>query len=626
MKRKRELFFEESLLDDWAGDLEVVEVPIGERPLFWVGAVLLVLGAVIAGRVLFLGTARAGFYAERAEVNLGKYERIVAPRGAIKDRSGEVLAENKQVFSAFLDVSEFLRRLELQPETFAAAKDILGMSEEDIWRLAGERDLTLSTEPVLLRSNLNQSQLVLLKSKNLPTLRAENTFNREYPDGRVFSSVVGYTGLTTSEDLRRNPELSGRDFIGKSGLEAEYDKELRGKPGLRVKIRDAKGKVLDEKLEASPQAGEDLSLTIDAGLQKYFYRRMQDGLAALGRQKGAGLAIDPKTGEILALVSFPAYDNGVFTAGGSGDERLRILNDPQKPIFNRAVAGVYAPGSTIKPLVGVAALAENVVSPNRTVFSPGFLDIPNPYDPSNPTRFLDWRYQGDVNLYSAIAQSSNVYFYEVGGGFGDIAGLGISRLRDWWAKFGLGKPTGVDLPGEAEGFLPSPEWKEERDGQPWLLGDTYNVAIGQGDLLITPLQLLNYISAIATGGVARRPHLKLGSEAGVLYDLSRLGDEIEEVQKGMRRTVTSSLGTAYTLNTLPVEVAAKTGSAQIENNKSENAFFVGYAPYDDPQIAVLVLVENAREGSLNAVPIARDVFDWYYWNRITRRQSTNASE
>jgi penicillin-binding protein 2 len=464
----------------------------------------------------------------------------------------------------------------------------------------------------------------------LPTLRVEADFNRVYPEGEIFSSVVGYIGLTTSDDLRRNPGLSGRDFIGKSGLEAYYDGELRGADGLRVKIRDAKGNVLDEELKDSPRAGEDLRLTLDADFQRYFYRRMRDGLAALGRRAGAGIALDPGTGKILALVSFPTFDNNVFSGGGAG-ERLAILNDPQKPIFNRAISGMYAPGSTVKPLVGVAALAEKVISPNRSVFSPGYLDVPNPYNPANPTRFLDWRYQGEVNLYSAIAQSSNVYFYLAGGGSGqgvlpqnvlggggEIQGLGISRLREWWAKFGLGKPTGVDLPGEAEGFLPSPEWKEEKGRRPWLLGDTYNVSIGQGDLLLTPLQLLDYISAIANGGVAYRPHLKLGNEPEILYDLSRFGSEIKEVQKGMRETVTSPLGTAYALNGLALKVAAKTGSAQIEGNRAENAFFVGYAPYDDPQIAVLVLVENARQGSLNAVPIAKDVLDWYYWNRIKR--------
>lgn len=617
MEKRKELFFEESLLDDWAKDLEVVEVPIGERPIFWVGVITIILGAIIAGRVFVLGAVYSDFYTEKAEINLGKYERIAAPRGKILDRSGKVLAEVEQVFSVFLDVNEFLRRPELQKETLAAAKEILGIQEDEIWQLVRERG-EFYAEPILLKSNLNRSQLVLLKSKNLTTLRADYSFIRKYPDGEIFSSVIGYTGLTTYEDLQKDSELSGKDFVGKIGLEAFYDKELRGKAGLRMKFRDARGRVLDEKLENLPQAGQDLYLTIDADFQRYFYSRMKQGLAALGRHSGAGLAINPRTGEILALVSLPSFDNNVFTPGGNTEEKLRILNDSQKPMFNRIISGSYAPGSTIKPLVGVAALAEGIISPEKNIFSPGYLEIPNPYNPNNPSRFLDWRYQGEVNLYSAIAQSSNVYFYEVGGGFGDIVGLGISRLREWWERFGLGRTTGVDLPGEAAGFLPSPEWKEKKDKRPWLLGDTYNISIGQGDLLVTPIQILNYISAIANGGVARRPHLKLGGESEILYDLGYLNNEIKEVQKGMRLTVTSPLGTAYMLNDLPIEVAAKTGSAQIDNNRAENAFFVGYAPYQNPEIAILVLVENAREGSLNAVPIARDVFEWYYWKRIAQ--------
>lgn len=630
--KKKELFFEETLLDDWAKDLEVVEVPLEEKPLRWVAIMVVVLGAAVMGRALFLGTVRAGFYAERAEINLGKYERLPAPRGMIYDRFGKVLAENRRVFSVFLEGGEFLRHPEFQEETLRVANEVLGVEAEEIWQAIKERDPEINAEPILLRTDLNQSQIIRLRSSNLPTLRLENTFQREYPQGEVFSSILGYVGLTTAEDLRREPELSGKDFIGKTGIEAFYDRYLRGATGWRVKIRDAKGNVLDERVEKQPQAGKDLTLTVDADLEFYFYERLQEGLKSLGRRSGAGLAINPKNGEILALVSFPTFDNNVFTLSGRAAERLKILSDSGKPVFNRAISGLYAPGSTIKPLVGVAALAEGVISPQRTVFSPGYMEIPNPYSPSTPTRFLDWRYQGNVDLHAAIAQSSNVYFYLVGGGSvrglmppeitggNGIEGLGISRLREWWEKFGLGKPTGVDLPGEEEGFLPSPEWKEKTNKRPWLLGDTYNVSIGQGDILVTPLQLLTYISAIASGGTAYRPFLKLGNQPQALYDLTAWREEIGEVQKGMRQAVTSPQGTAHLLADLAIAVAGKTGSAQIEGNRAENAFFVGYAPYDDPQIAILVLVENARQGSLNAVPIARAVFDWYYWNRIRKAQ------
>ena len=406
---------------------------------------------------------------------------------------------------------------------------------------------------------------------------------------------------------------------GKSGIEASYDGMLRGKLGARVQVRDAQGNVLMVQERSKPEIGRPLETTLDADLQEYFFERMSRGLRELGRQVGVGLAMDPRTGEVLAYLNFPAYDNDVFNSGGRNEERQKVLSDPNRPLFNRAISGLYSPGSTIKPLVGLAAVQEGVISAERTIFSPGYLDVPNPYDPEKPTRFVDWRYQGNVDLSAALAQSSNVYFYEVGGGFGDIRGLGINRLREWWQRFGFGKSTGIDLFGEEEGFLPTPEWKERVSGNPWLLGDTYNVSIGQGDLLVTPIQLLNYTAALANGGVFRKPALVRGKVPEVIGDISKYEGAFLEVRRGMRETVTSPLGTAKLLDDLPIAVAAKTGSAQTKNKAEENAFFIGFAPYEEPEIAILVLVENAKEGSLNAVPIAKDVFRWYAEHRLGSR-------
>ncbi|MBI3114350.1 MAG: hypothetical protein HYZ07_00130, partial [Candidatus Harrisonbacteria bacterium] len=327
----------------------------------------------------------------------------------------------------------------------------------------------------------------------------------------------------------------------------------------------------------------------------------------------------------VALVQEPSYDNMLLSGQGHTKEKKEILTSPEKPLFNRAIAGAYSPGSTIKPLVGVAALKEGVIDPKREIFSPGYLDIPNPFDPSKPTRYKDWRAHGSVNLASAIAVSSDVYFYEVGGGLpagqagasGGIKGLGINRLREWWQKFNLGSLTGIDLPGEVDGFLPSIEWKEKRDKRPWLVGDTYNVSIGQGDLLLTPLQLLVYMNAIATDGKLLQPVVVAdGAPPKVVGDLSGLAREFEEVEKGMRQAVTAPNATIYALHDLPFTVAAKTGSAQVYNNRKVNAFFVGYAPVEDPKLIVLVLVEDAKEGSLNAIPVGGDVLKWYYERRV----------
>lgn len=613
--------FEESLSDDWSRDLGVREVPLKSKSLLFLGAIIFLIGAVLGGRLLYLGVSKGEVYAKRANLNLNRVDHIPAPRGEILDRNGIVLADNRAVFSAKLDVKEFLYKPDEQNQILAGVEKILGLKPEDVWALINDKntELDIRVEPVILSEDLGQTELLALKSAKLPTIKIEENYKRAYTQGNAFSSVLGYVGLVTGKDLAENPKLTGEDYVGKSGLEAFYDEKLLGSPGVVTELRNAKGEMIGPGENTPAKIGAPLKTTIDAEFQKYFFNRMQSGLKSLGRTTGVGMAFNPKTGEVLSLINLPSFDNNAFHEAGRSAERTELLTSSLRPLFDRAVGGTYTPGSTIKPLVGVAALAEGVVTPEKSVFSPGYLDVPNPYDPSKPSRFLDWRYQGTINLYSAIAQSSNVYFYAVGGGAFDIKGLGISRLRDWWAKFGLGEKTGIDLPGEATGFLPSADWKESSGRGSWLLGDTYNASIGQGDLQITPVQLLDYIAGVANDGKIMVPAI---SEAGVgktRIDLSSLAPQIKEVQKGMRTTVTSVMGTAHLLNDLPVQVAAKTGSAQIQNNALENAFFVGYAPYDNPQVAILVLIEHAKEGSLNAVPIAKDVFAWYYEHRLRGR-------
>ena len=306
------------------------------------------------------------------------------------------------------------------------------------------------------------------------------------------------------------------------------------------------------------------------------------------------------------------------------------VNDKiHKPLFNRAVSGAYNPGSTIKALVALAALHEQVITPTTTVYSAGYIDVPNPYVPDKPSRFVEFNMHqyGWVDVRSALAKSSNIFFYTVGGGFGGITGLGLDRLHHYWEKFGLGQKTRIGLEPEAAGMLPTAEEKEARTRQPWRLGDTFNVAIGQGDLLVSPLQLINLYASIANNGVMYQPRLiRSINNEGILspqvtLDYHDWRVELEEVQAGLRDGVAKSYGTSYTLDDLPFHAAAKTGSAQIKNNTETNAFFVGYAPYEDPRIVVSVLIENAQTGSLNAVPIAKDVLDWYYQHRLNTQDT-----
>ncbi len=635
-RKHRGLDIDEFLSDGWVRGMEVAELPIEGRVLFSWSLVVLILGAIILGRIFLLGYDK-DFYKARAEANLSQVRELSAPRGMIFDTFGKVLAENQPVFLALLNVREFFQRKDLEEETLKIAREKLGVQEDEFWNLIRNNDSGVFQESIVLNQNLDQNQLIQLESLNLPTINVIRGFSRSYPEGPASASVIGYTGIVSRDDLEKYPNLGGRDFIGKAGIEAFYEDKLRGIPGRAVKFRDARGQILEEKAEEEPKIGRELHLTIDAEFQDYFYHRLEVGLRDLGRSKGVGLALDPRDGRILAMISLPSFDNNIFSDSKDTKTIRGLLNSSEKPMFNRAIAGLYSPGSTIKPLHALAALAEGVISPEREVFSPGFLDVPNPYSPDQPTRFLDWKYHGRVNLMSAIARSSNVYFYLVGGGSppgltgneatynAGIKGLGISRLRNWWNKFRLNLKTGIDLSGEVSGFLPDPEAREKKTGRPWLLGDTYNASIGQGDLQITPLGLLSYIGAIANGGKIYRPYLaKNFNQPQVLEDFSSLGLPIKIIQGAMARTVRATDGTAYLMHDLPFWVAGKTGSAQVKNKTEENAFFVGFASLRDqqnvslsqmPEIAVLVLVENSKQGSLNAVPIAKDVLYWYYLHR-----------
>jgi penicillin-binding protein 2 len=633
-----DLAFEDSLNDDWSHDLDVVEVPIGNRPLWYLGVVILAIVLVVAGRVVFLNMANGTYYTARAEDNLTEYQETPAPRGMIYDSEGDVLAESKAAFAAILDAQEFIQNPSLQSSTFAAAQSVLGVTPDEVTTDITQANADDFATPIVLAENLTQSELVNLQALNLPTIKVESDFERVYPNGSTFSSVVGYTGRVSASDLQADPSLSSVDFVGKTGIEDYYDTELRGKPGITVQYKNAQGQLLREEQESTPTVGQSIQLTIDGGLQNYLSQRLASGLASLNRPVGIGLAMDPQTGAILSLVNIPSFDNNLFSEPSTSTETevQALLNDPNKPLFDRVVNGYYNPGSTIKPLDAVAALKEGVIDPSREIFSNGLLLVPDPYDSSTPGRYLDWRYQGYVNMAAALAQSSDVYFYIVGGGsppdstpplndpsdYG-ISGLGITRLHEWWQTFGLGQPTGIDMPNESVGFLPTPAWKQAYSGTPWLLGDTYDVSIGQGSLLLSPVQLLAYISAIGNGGDIYRPFLNASSTPHVNEDLTYLLPEIQAVQQGMKEGVTSPQGTSYSLNNLPFPVCAKTGSAQVEDNTQENAIFVGYAPCTDPKIALLILIENSKQGSLNAVPIAKDVLNWYYENRLVNQ--TNAS-
>lgn len=615
---KKEIFLEESVLDDLSEGLDIVERPLSERVFTFFGWVVVLLIIAVFSRVAWAQILLGQAYNSRALANAGQETILKAPRGIIYDRNGNILVSNNPSFSVILNLSELLKDEPSLDNILGQISNIVPFDSASVKHEILSVDLEHQAY-FLLAQDVPLPEIIDLKKLNLKPVIIENSYSRQYTNGPVFSQIIGYTGLASQKNLDENKDLSLNDEIGKSGLEAEYDSYLSGKNGVAVSYQDAKGNSLGDKTLNNPVGGDALYTTIDADLQEYFYNAMKDQLSSMGRVAGAGLIMNPQTGEILSMVSLPSFDNNNLTN--------QIFTDKNKPTFNRVISGLYSPGSTIKPLMAFGVLEEKIIDPLKKILSIGYIDIPNPYYPDKPSRFLDWQPQGWVDIYSALARSSDVYFYEVGGGYQNQQGLGISRIIDYWKKFEINKLTGIDLPGEVSGILADPQAREDQTGNIWRVGDTYNVSIGQGDLRITPIELLRYISAIADKGKIPVPYV-VGNikdfQGNVVYQAQPKFDTIETkdpndfniVEKGMLDGVSKVYGTSYSLNDLPMTIAAKTGSAQIENNQKTNAFFVGYGPVPNPQIAVLVLIEDAKEGSLNAVPVAKKVFQWYYDNRI----------
>jgi penicillin-binding protein 2 len=421
-------------------------------------------------------------------------------------------------------------------------------------------------------------------------------------------------------------------------VEAAYEEYLRGVPGTQEIEKDALGRELRTLNEEPSQPGYDLILSLDLDLQK---KATELTRAVSGGGQAAVVVMDVNTGEVLSLVSLPEYDNNVFS--GKVNEQLlqQYLNDPKKPLVNHALAEQYAPGSIFKQITGSAALQEGVASPATSITSRGSIQVPNQYDPSIVYTFKDWRTLGTLDFYGGIAMSSDVYFYYLSGGYHEYGenfdGLGIDRLSRYARQFGLGRPTGIDIAGEAPGLVPDPAWKEETfPGDVWVLGDTYNMGIGQGFLATTPIQMARVVAAVANGGKLVTPrvvsevrdsngHVVLPNEAQIEGSVGVSPENLAIVREAMRQAV--SWGTAKDGGTSVVSVAGKTGTAEFgqrfaDGNYETHAWFSGFAPSDDPQIAITVFLERGV-GATNAAPLASKIFE-YYFSRQQQRVEAGA--
>jgi penicillin-binding protein 2 len=403
------------------------------------------------------------------------------------------------------------------------------------------------------------------------------------------------------------------DYSGVSGVELSYNAQLEGQNGSTIVERDAVGHVQRQDIISPPVSGENLTLSVDADVQSKLFTILSSFGAQENFQGGAAVIMDVRTGEILALTSYPEYSNQGFTDGDTALVRA-ASTDPHSPLLDRAVSGLYTPGSIVKPIFAAAALNEGIISPDKQILSTGALTVPNPFDPAHPSIFLDWAVHGWIDMRTALAVSSDEYFYTIGGGFGSQPGLGIARIDEYASRFGLASTTGIDLIGEQSGIIPTPAWKAQVfGGDPWRIGDTYHTAIGQYGFQITPIEAVRYIAAIANGGKLLTPQL-LASSTPQFTMVGIPDSDLQVVREGMRLAVTStrSDATVKFFNINGIQLAAKTGTAQLGlHNESKNSWSVGFWPADNPHYAYAAVLEKAPANT--PVGVAQGLLPFFEW-------------
>ncbi|MCB9810126.1 hypothetical protein H6781_00830 [Candidatus Nomurabacteria bacterium] len=518
------------------------ELPIKEMSVYTVGILFFVIAIAFLGKVFMLQVVNGEEYKVISENNSIDKAIIIAERGVVYDRRGEMLAWN--------EVDD-----------------------------TGEYDFPI----------------------------------RAYTDRSGLGQVLGYVSYPKKDS---RGYFFRTDYLGRTGVELAFDDTLKGQNGSEIIEVDALGDVISEfAIDASSEGGP-IELSIDAELSEVMYDIIATSTAQASFRSGAGAIMNIHTGEILALTSFPSFDPEVMADGDDVDLINEYNNDERLPFLNKVIGGAYTPGSIVKPFVAYSALEHEIVSPDKVFYSNGYILLPNKYNPSNPTRFNDWRAHGKMTMREAIAFSSNVYFYIIGGGFEGQEGLGITRMAENYRRFGMGSLTGINIAEEQKGVVPDPEWKQEVFDDDWRLGDTYFTAIGQFGFLTTPIQMLRAYAAIANGGFLVEPHVVAG-KVGEKTDINIDQGKMKIIHEGMRKTVILDGGTARALERKDVAIAAKSGTAEVGvGNAYVNSWAAGFWPYEDPQYAFILMMDKApRSNALGASRIMGDVVEWMSVNR-----------
>lgn len=562
----------------------------------------------LLGRAAYLQVVQYEHFQALADKNRIRVQTLPPERGRIFDRHGRVLADNRPSYQVEL-IREDVPDLD---STLALLASVLDLDEAALARVRERLGQSRVFDPVLVKANLSARERAELARYRpwLPGVDVVSRLTRVYPYRHLLAHVVGYVGrVNERERALLDPQNYRRtDFVGKTGIERQYEARLHGQAGFRRVEVDAFGRVLRVLDEQAPVPGEDLVLSLDVGLQ---------GLAdaALGPFNGSVVALDPRNGAVRALVSKPGFDPNLFVGGISVADYQALLEDPDRPLYNRAVTATYPPGSTIKMLMGLAGLDAGLVEADERFFAGPFFRLPG-----HSHRYRDWRRGGHgwVNLDKSIAQSVDVYFYDL------AHRMGIDSMHRYLTDFGLGVRTGIDLPSESRGLVPSRGWKRRVRGQPWYPGETVIAGIGQGYMLSTALQLANMTVTLANRGERHRPWLLADHAQSEPPTHVYAEPHWDAILDGMKHVIHSDYGTARRIGEgAPYELAGKTGTAQvfslgqdeeydeevIAERLRDHALFVGYAPFEEPKIAVAVIAENGGSGSGTAAPIARKVMD-----------------
>ncbi|RUM59268.1 MAG: penicillin-binding protein 2 [Persephonella sp.] len=570
---------------------------------------------ILIGRLAYLQIIKGDFYYSKSEKNHLKVVILNAPRGNIYDRNGILLAYDEPSYNLYTFPYIIKKRLGSVEKNL---KDILGI---ELTPEVKERIKKGYSLKVILKKNLTKEQIekFFRYSYLFTGIYLEVQPRRIYTEyAKYMPHLIGYVGYPSRRELKENPDLRPDMLIGKSGIEKIFDKYLRGKYGTKGMVVDALGRIKKIKWEKLPQRGNDIYLTVDARIQKTVY----EAFVNTGEKSGAVVVFNPDGYEILALLSYPIYDIQKFSDGLTREEWKAIINDPYKPLLNKALKDLYPPGSIFKIVVGLGALNEGVITPNTRIYSGGKFKLGN-------FVFRNWNPYGcgKVNVMEALETSCDTFFYQVG------LNLGVRKITKYTKLFGIGKKLNPEIEKRVA-IVPSPEWKRKRFGRPWYPGDTIVYSIGQGYLSITPFDAVKIIAPIANGGKIYKPKLLKAihnrdtneykeTEKKLLWKLPVKSEYIKTIKKGLYLVVYGSRGTAKLLSLSPVKVGGKTGTAQVIRKKDpkqkikkwehqNHAWFVSLFPYDKPRFAMAVFVEHGIGGSKTAVPITKYIIEELY--------------